>query len=80
MANLFTKFLANIFDFAVIFRLVQIENKTACALLYTMSIMHNQSAKLSNQADYWFCFIIARYRPPDVLLGSKDYTTSLDMW
>ena len=29
---------------------------------------------------YCFCFIIARYRPPDVLLGSKDYTTSLDMW
>ena len=21
-----------------------------------------------------------RYRPPDVLLGSKDYTTSLDIW
>jgi len=20
------------------------------------------------------------YRPPDVLLGSRDYTTSLDMW
>ncbi|KAK2560431.1 Cyclin-dependent kinase 14 [Acropora cervicornis] len=24
--------------------------------------------------------ILHRYRPPDVLLGSKDYTTSLDMW
>ena len=21
-----------------------------------------------------------RYRPPDVLLGSTDYTTSLDIW
>ena len=27
----------------------------------------------------WLQFIY-RYRPPDVLLGSTNYTTSLDMW
>ena len=42
MANFFTKILANIFDFAVIFRLVLSENNTTYELIYTMSIMHNQ--------------------------------------
>ena len=42
MANFFPKFLANIFNFAVIFRLVESENKTTYELIYTMSIMHNQ--------------------------------------
>ena len=44
-ANFFTKSLANIFDFAVIFRLMKSENsenKTTYELIYTMSIMHNQ--------------------------------------
>ena len=42
MANFFTKFLADIFYFAVIFRLVLSENKTTYELICTMSIMHNQ--------------------------------------
>ena len=42
MLNFFTKFLANIFDFAIMFRLVYSENKTTYELIYTMSIMHNQ--------------------------------------
>ena len=44
VATFFTKFLANIFDFAVIFRPVYSENKTTYELIYTMSIifMHNQ--------------------------------------
>ena len=42
MSSFFTKILANIFDFAVIFRLVLSKNKTSYELIYTMSIMHNQ--------------------------------------
>ncbi|CAI8037055.1 Cyclin-dependent kinase 17 [Geodia barretti] len=28
----------------------------------------------------WICVIIFRYRPPDVLLGSTNYSDNIDMW
>jgi hypothetical protein len=44
---------------------------------------NHDAARYLNISYFYLLLIIIcvfRYRPPDVLLGSKDYTTSLDIW
>ena len=55
-ANFFTKYLANIFDFAVIFRLMQSENKTTYELIIIQWALRINN-KLSDQPSKLRCWL-----------------------
>ena len=68
---------------------MKVGQRVDLCLIFSLKWLHAQRFAFNCRCDlpfngHWFstCISVVTlwYRPPDVLLGSTDYSTSLDMW